>query len=40
MLLGGVVTLSAGCSKNNMWQLVGSAIADGADTQVKYTVQE
>ena len=36
MLLVAVVTLSAGCTKSNMRQMVGSAVADGADTQVKY----
>jgi hypothetical protein len=36
MLLVAIVTLSAGCTKSNMRQMVGSAVADGADTQVKY----
>ena len=36
MLLAAMVTLSTGCTKSNMRQMVGSAIADGADTQVKY----
>ena len=40
MLLAVVVTFSAGCTKSNMRQIVGSAIADGADTQVKYNAQE
>lgn len=40
MLLAAIVILSVGCTKNNMRQMVGSAIADGADTQVKYNLQE
>ena len=40
MLLAAIVILSVGCTKNNMRQMVGSAIADGADTQVKYNPQE
>jgi hypothetical protein len=40
MLLAVVVVLSTGCTSNNMRQFVGSAIADGADTQVKYNPQE
>lgn len=40
ILLAAVVTLSTGCTKSNVRQLVGSAIADGADTQVKYNAQE
>jgi hypothetical protein len=39
MLLAVIVTFSAGCTKSNMTQMVGSAIADGADTQVKYGAQ-
>ena len=39
MLLAAIVTLSAGCTKSNLRQIVGSAIADGADTQVKYDAQ-
>jgi hypothetical protein len=40
MLLAAMAMLFVGCTKNNMRQMVGSAIADGADTQVKYNVQE
>jgi len=39
MLLTAVVIFSAGCTKSNMRQMVGSAIADGADTEVKYDRQ-
>jgi hypothetical protein len=35
-----VVTCFMGCTKSNMRQIVESAIADGADTQVKYTASE
>jgi hypothetical protein len=40
MLLAAVVTLSSGCTNSHVRQMVGSAIADGADTQVKYSAQE
>jgi hypothetical protein len=38
MLLAAVVTFSSGCINSHVRQMVGSAIADGADTQVKYSV--
>lgn len=40
ILLAVMVIVSIGCSKNNLRQIVGSAVADGANTQVKYTPQE
>ena len=39
MLLAAFMILSVGCTKSNMRQIVGSAIADGADTEVKYDAQ-
>jgi len=36
MLLAAMVTLSTRCTKSNMRHMLGSAIADGADNQVKY----
>ncbi|WP_339725645.1 hypothetical protein [uncultured Paraglaciecola sp.] len=35
-----VVTLSTGCTKSHVRQFVGSAVADGADTEVKYNALE
>lgn len=40
MLLVAMVTLSVACTKNNVIQIVGSAVADGADTEVKYNPLE
>ena len=39
LLLATIVTLSAGCTKSNMRQMVGSAVANSADTEVKYDPQ-
>ena len=39
MLLAVIVTFSVGCTKSNMLQMVGGAIVNGADTEVKYDVQ-
>jgi hypothetical protein len=36
--LAAIVTLSAGCTTNGVRHFVGSAIADGVDTQVSYDV--
>ena len=40
MLVTAIVVLSVGCTKNNMRQFVGSAVANGADTEVKYNPLE
>lgn len=40
MLLVALVTLSTGCTKSHVRQFVGSAVADGADTEVKYNALE
>ncbi|GAC21161.1 hypothetical protein [Paraglaciecola arctica] len=40
ILVVAVATLFAGCTKNNVRQFVGSAVADGADTEVKYNALE
>jgi len=40
MLFAAVIILGTGCTKSHVRQMVGSAVADGADTQVKYTAQE
>jgi len=40
MLLVAMVTLSVACTKNHVRQIVGSAVADGADTEVKYNPLE
>jgi hypothetical protein len=40
MLVVAIVTLFTGCTNNHVRQLVGSAVADGADTEVKYNPQE
>ena len=40
LLLAAAITLATGCTKSHVRQFVGSAVADGADTQVKYSAQE
>lgn len=40
MLVVAIVTLFTGCTNNQVRQLVGSAVADGADTEVKYNPLE
>lgn len=40
ILLAAIVTLSVGCTNTHVRQIVGSAIADGADTEVRYNAQE
>ncbi|WP_299084000.1 hypothetical protein [uncultured Paraglaciecola sp.] len=39
LLIAIVVLLANGCTKNNIRQVLGSAVADGADTQVRYDPQ-
>jgi hypothetical protein len=36
LLLAAIFTLFSGCTKSDLRQIAGSAITDGADTQVKY----
>jgi hypothetical protein len=40
MVLMAIIMLSTGCTKSHFRQMAGSAIANGADTEVKYNVQE
>lgn len=39
LLFAAILTLFNGCTKSDLRQIAGSAIADGADTEVKYDLQ-
>jgi hypothetical protein len=40
MVLMAIIMLSIGCTKSHFRQMAASAIANGADTEVKYNVLE
>lgn len=40
VVLVALLAILTGCTNSHVRQFVGSAIADGADTQVKYNAQE